>query len=67
LFPRRLVDVFGWQTVAAAGAASRKKQLVITDTVVNAMAVYQETGVPALALNTTTHLLQEVLSILVLL
>ncbi|WAR01305.1 PEO1-like protein [Mya arenaria] len=60
-YPKKAVDVFGWQILTGAGTSRRLRpqQVVITNREVNAMAVFQETGIPAFVLENASHLPQE--------
>ncbi|XP_052798288.1 twinkle mtDNA helicase-like [Mya arenaria] len=62
-YPKKAVDVFGWQILTGAGTSRRLRpqQVVITNREVNAMAVFQETGIPAFVLENASHLPQELL------
>jgi len=51
--------VFGWQ-VKQQRKRNRAKDLVITSSEANAMAVFQSTGILALSLKSVHHLPQEV-------
>ncbi|XP_052270283.1 twinkle mtDNA helicase-like isoform X2 [Dreissena polymorpha] len=54
-------DLFGWQLMDHAAKKQSKNQVVITDSEVNAMAIFQETGILSIVLDKVSQLPQEVL------